>query len=603
MKSLHSRALCLLVLWALSVSAAQAAVQTWWHLNFEENDSAAVAPQNVRRSPFYNVRVASAREPATLHDSFVYMSIPRNGLGKPGYTEPDGAEFSAQAGMTLSWSSFLYDEDVWVYVELRDAPPLTSAEEVTIRPTRLGLTHELVDSRTIRILVPIAPEGFRISIEFRSQLMTSYEDANGVLTTDPSGNRAVHTEPRHGLMLFAEPPPRGGDAERLVPDSTSTEYSIHYPAEGRLTDLRNVTDEVIYFRPGTYYIDANDHAELQPNVRWLYLAPGAYVKGAFQFHASPEAFPTVPVLTVSGFGVLSGEQYVYEADRANGYRHLQPGNPDCHGTCVKLLEFDGSLRHDHLHVHGITLANAPYHSFVIHGPGTMIVDASHGKQVGGWFWQSDGIEMYDDSRLSEMFFHLNDDVLKLYGRHGEIEDIVVWKLENGPVIQWGWVPRNLERIHVNGVDVIHNRMHWDAHNTCIINSARHYLAPNAPQVADSQARITDVLLANIRSEGMNLCAMRLYALSNWDTISIVNLWIEQWNELGPARQASRFEALLDPGGQRVSIGNQVREARGLLILNYRVGGERITRAAGNWQADRAGRLDFDASLFENWDAR
>ena len=337
--------------------------------------------------------------------------------------------------------------------------------------------------------------------------------------------------------------------------------------------------------------------------RCVYLAPGAYVKGAFQFQASPSALPELAVLGVTGFGVLSGEQYVYEADRANGYRHRVVDTPNCHGSCVKLLEFESGASAQRLTIHGITMANAPYHSFVVHGAPAMATDVSHGKQVGGWYWQTDGVEMYDHSTMHDMFFHLNDDVLKLYGSNTQVNRIVVWKLENGPVIQWGWTPRNIGQVRVDGIDVIHNRLHGDDHNTCIINSAKHYLDPASDMLADPQKLVSDMRLSNIRSEGMNLCAMRLFALSSWLNIHIENLWIERWNGLASTRQASRFEALSNEAGVRVSIGNELREHLGLSIFNYRVGGERIAKQAGNWPADRPGRLDFDPVLWKRWNAQ
>ncbi len=48
------------------------------------------------------------------------MSVPRSGKDKIGYTEEDGAEFTAKAGYTMSWSSFEYAADVWVNVTPED---------------------------------------------------------------------------------------------------------------------------------------------------------------------------------------------------------------------------------------------------------------------------------------------------------------------------------------------------------------------------------------------------------------------------------------------------------------------------------------------------
>ena len=97
--------------------------------------------------------------------------------------------------------------------------------------------------------------------------------------------------------------------------------------------------------------------------------------------------------------------------------------------------------------------------------------------------------------------------------------------------------------------------------------------------------------------------MRFYALSSWENVRIENLWIEEWNELDVQTQASKFEALSNPQGERVFIGNEIFGNRGVGIVNYVVAGEHISKAAENWRSFQTGRLDFDASLWENRDAR
>ena len=572
------------------------ALKTWWHANAELNDSTPVADTSVRRSTVYRVKVATAAAPDVLYDSFVYMTLLRSGGAKRGYISQDGAEFADEANLTMSWTSFLYGSDTWVQVELDGGPPLRSVDDVTIRPTTLQFRKQLVDERTVRILVPWSRSGYRFSVEVASQLVTSYKDQNGRLTTEGAGRPAVHTEPRNAMLIFAEPMPKGDQVDRVVPDPSH--HSIFYPREGEVTNLGDVKQEVIYFRPGTYVMPAESHTHLRRNVRWVYLAPGAYVKGAFQFRSGPTQFK------VTGFGVLSGEKYVYEADRANHYRHRLASAPNCHRTCVKMLEFEAGSVPQQLTLHGITVVEPPYHSFVAYGYERQFrIDVGHFKQVGGWYWQTDGIELYRGSVMRDSFFHANDDVLKLYASDLVVRNIVVWKPENGPVIQLGWRPRTIDNVHVDGVDVIHNRMHWPAHNSCIINSARHWADPSSDRTADPRTSITNVTLENIRSEGMNLCAMRLYALSNWEQIHIKNLWIERWNQLDPKTQASHFEALANERGVRVTIGNETRDGRGLGIENYVVKRERIIKSGRNWRADQLGRLDFAPDLWPNWDAR
>ena len=575
--------------------ADAADLKTWWHASAALNASTPVADNTVRRSTVYDVEIARESSPGALYHSFVYMSVPRSGSGKKGYTHEDGAEFADEANLTMSWTSFLYGTGTWVHVHVKEGAPLTSAEDVTIRPTTLAFKKERVNARTIRILVPFSPNGHRFSVEFRNQQLTSYHHPSGRLTTDPSTGRAVHTEPRNAMLIFANPMVKAESVNRLVPDPSR--QSIYYPPEGEVSNLGEVGQDVIYFRPGVYYMPWNHHARIRPEVNWIYLAPGSYVKGAFEFPQGGGQF------RVTGFGVLSGEKYVYEPDRANGYKHRDERVADCHASCVKMFEFDAGPVRRQLTLHGITVAEPPYHSFVAYGYEHLFqMDVAQFKQVGGWYWQTDGLELYQDSVMSSSFFHTNDDALKLYANNLVVNDIVVWKSENGPVIQWGWRPRNINNVRVNGVDVIHNRMHWPVHNSCIVNSARHYLTPDSNNLANPDMRVTNMFLEDIRSEGSNLCAMRLYALSSWENIEIKNLWIEEWNDLDVDTQASRFEALSNTHGVTVNIGDEMREGRGLEIENHVIEGERIRKAGDNWRSSELGRLNFEPSLWNNWNA-
>lgn len=119
-------------------------LRTWWHDNYELNTDGPVADDTVRRSSFYDVQVAPASTPDDAYDSFASMSIPRSGKDKV-YDTEDGAEFSADAALTMSWSSVEYTDDVWVSVRLRTGQTVNSADQVTIRPSAYDFEKELVD--------------------------------------------------------------------------------------------------------------------------------------------------------------------------------------------------------------------------------------------------------------------------------------------------------------------------------------------------------------------------------------------------------------------------------------------------------------------------
>ncbi|GKV73752.1 MULTISPECIES: family 49 glycosyl hydrolase [Pseudarthrobacter] len=575
-------------------------LHTWWHDNAVFNTTGPTGNDEVRRSSFYDLQVAQENQPDKAYDAFTYMSIPRSGKDKIGYTKEDGAEFSSQAGLTMSWSSFEYAKDVWVDVSLRTGQTITSADQVQIRPSSYNFEKQLVDADTVKIKVPYSDAGYRFSVEFEPQLYTAYNDMSGdsgKLTTEAEGNRAIHTEPRNSMMIFAEPKLRGEQKERLVP--TEESGSIHYPAEGEVTNLNAVTEEIIYFKPGTYSMGSDYHAVLPPNVKWVYLAPGAYVKGAFRFlHDNQSQYK------VTGYGVLSGEQYVYEADTNNNYNHLS-GASNCHSSCVKMLQFASADAEQKLDLQGVTVAEPPYHSFVVYGnEQTFHMNVENYKQVGSWYWQTDGIELYKGSTMKNTFFNANDDVLKMYHSDVTIDNTVIWKNENGPVIQWGWTPRNIDNVNVTNTTVIHNRMYWKdvKYNTCILNSSSHWEDMGSTTKADPNTTVKNMRFENITVEGMTNCAIRVYALSDTENIHVKNLNIDAWNGLDWTSQVSHLKRYTNPAGEKVTIGNEIPDGNGLALENYSVGGEVIEKTADNWADHQLGRIGFDGENWNSWNA-
>jgi len=436
----------------------------------------------------------------------------------------------------------------------------------------------------VRILVPYAEAGQRFSVEFAPDLVTSYNDMKGTsgrLTTQPGpGRRAINTEPHNALMIFAEPMRLAASWE---PDVAGRR--VHYPAPGVVRDLSKLDAEILYFRPGVYSMPADTHGMMPASVQWVYLAPGAYVKGTFQFPSTQQK------LWITGSGVLSSEKYPYETDRANGYRHRTASAPNCHRTCVKLLEFEAGPEGQQLQMHGVTLANPSYHSFVAYGnEDGFKMNVSHTKLVGSWYWQTDGFELYNGGTLSHVFFHANDDVIKAYHSDISVDDVLVWKGENGPVIQFGWIPRNIHSVRIKGIDVIHNRMYWKdvKLNTCLVNAASDWKNMSSNRTADTAMTIQDVVVEDFRSEGMSPCAIRLYALSNYKNIEIRGLSIERWNQLDATSLVSHLKAYNDTDGNPVQF-----DGVALKISDFKVGGQHVVDPI-------LGRLRFDSHLASHW---
>lgn len=579
-------------------------LHTWWQNNAIKNASTGVSNDAVRESPFYSTKVATTSDPDVTYDAFTYMSVPRNGNGKVGYSEQDGAEFAADAGMTMSWSSFEYSADAEVYVKLDTNQTITSADQVTIRPTNKAFKKTLLGDNTVRISVPYSQAGYRFSVEFNPELITAYNDnsgGSGKLTTNASSGQAVDTEPQNSMMIFAQPMLQGTQATATTPNTSASNVQQINPG-----DIKNLDTTIkagvntLYFGPGNYWMGSNYRADLPANITWIYLAPGAYVKGSFLFKTSAAN------MKVTGYGVLSGEQYVYEADANNGFNHIDPSQSNCNGSCLKMLQFTSTGNPQTLDLQGLTVANPPFNSFVMYGDedGPFAMNVNNYQQVGAWYWQTDGLELYRGTTLNNSFFHSNDDTIKLYHSDVKVNNTVIWKGENGPVFQWGWSPRNVENVSVSNTDIIHNRMYWNDQksNTCVFNASPSYTDTSATNTADTNQHLQNFSFTNTNVEGMVNCAIRFYALQNTKNITFNGLHIGAWSKINLSAQENFFKAFTNAKGDKVSIGNQTQQKEGVLFHNFTVGDTPILKAGNNWSSDELGRLDFDADLWNNWDA-
>lgn len=304
---------------------------TWWHDSGEVNTQTPVQDGNVRQSHIFNVQVATSSSPSDFYSSFVYESIPRNGNGKicvPGDLSSicdvdDQISIELDIGVTMAWTQYLTKGDSVVRVTRGDSGSV-DPENVIIRPTTLSFGLES-DGSSLLITVPYSSNGYRFSVEFKDDLWEYRNAGPGVNShyvqnSNPNGADYVASytddmpidgvEPLNSLLIFVSPFP----AADLVPDAGADTF---YVPKGLVSDLDKVPNNIVYFAPGVYWLTGTNHAMLSSSVNWVYLAPGAYVKGAFEYTSQSLE------LRATGFGVVSGEQYVYQANTAQGYQNIK----------------------------------------------------------------------------------------------------------------------------------------------------------------------------------------------------------------------------------------------------------------------------------------
>lgn len=385
---------------------------TWWHDTGEINTETPVQPGNVRQSRKYSVQVSPAGA-NTFYDSFVYESIPRNGNGRIfAPTDPpnsntldpsvdDGITIEPSIGLNMAWSQFEYSEDVDVKITPTDGSSLGSPSSVTIRPVATSYAISQSSDGGIIIRVPKDANGRKFSIEFDNDLYEFRSNGTDYVT---SGGSVVGVEPNNALVIFASSflPPK------MIPRRGWKNTQVMKP--GPINNGDWGSKEILYFPPGVYYMNQNtsgysgilgaNHMRLSPNTKWVYLAPGAYVKGAIEYSTKEDFYAT-------GHGVLSGENYVYQANAAQDYVAIKSD-----GTSLRMWWHNNLGGGQTWYCMGPTIASPPFNTMDFNGNSDITSQISDYKQVGAFFFQTDGPEVYPNSVVHDVFWHVNDDAIK-----------------------------------------------------------------------------------------------------------------------------------------------------------------------------------------------
>ena len=279
--------------------------------------------------------------------------------------------------------------------------------------------------------------------------------------------------------------------------------------------------------------------------------------------------------------MLSGEHYVYQANTALNFTSVKDDR-----LSLRMWRHGSIAPSQTWHLRGPTLAAPPFNSMDFDGEVSKCsVSISDYKQVGAFFFQTDGPEMYPGSRVRDVFYHCNDDALKLYYCNVTIRNATVWKVRNDPVIQMGWAARDLHGIRVAGLRVIHTR-----YCTSPDDNVPPAIIGASPFYSKGQTRRPDwtisAWLSDIVCEGACPALMHITPLQNY------NLTID---------------SVAFPGGlQRNPLGlgrGEVRPApgirMGLRIKNWTVEGQAV--GMRNFQSDKLGQFDIAAQYWGQWE--
>jgi hypothetical protein len=570
-------------------------LRTWWHSKYSVRNNGAVAADEVRQSRKYNVSVAVTGS-QSWKDSFVYETIPRNGNGKmydpanPGQeynlADGDGITVEVDAGINMAWSQFQYTKDVEVRITSKDGSQLGPVSNVVIRPTDVRYEITAPDAKTVVIKVPYDAAGRRFSVEFQNDLFAYRSDGRSYVK---DGGLLVSQEPRNALVIFASPP----IPTDLVPSKTSSDTQVLKP--GKITDSTIQAKPTLYFEAGIYWVEKDgrlgkSHIKLNSNTHYVYMEPGTYIKGAFEYTTSKD-FYTI------GHGVVSGENYAYMANTARNYVAEKDDRKS-----LRMFSHQSVNDNQKWTSVGLTLNAPPFNTVDLfpknHTPheedNKVQSYISDYKQVGAFYFQTDGPQIYAGT-VKDSFWHVNDDAIKLYHSNANVQNIAIWKCHNDPVVQMGWKPRGVSNVILKGIKIIHTR--WFKSETVVpsaIIGASPYYAD--PKIVDA-SRTISARISDINCEGNCPALLRIAPLQNYDlviqNVKYDNILKDNNVELGQSlvgMKISGNEDSFTPGQDQLKFG--------MRLENWWINGNKVDNS--NWEANQLGQLNIHPDFWNDW---
>lgn len=421
--------------------------------------------------------------------------------------------------------------------------------------------------------MPSDANGRKFSVEFNNDLYTYRSDGSKYVS---SGGSAVGVEPTNALLIFASPFLPADKIPLMNSANTKT------MSPGPINNGDWGSSSILYFPAGVYWMNQNqsghyqaygqNHMRLSPKTYWVYLAPVAYVKGAIEYSTKQDFYAT-------GHGILSGEHYVYQANPAT---HYQAKKSD--GTSLRMWWHNSIGGSQTWRCVGPTINSPPFNTMDFNGNHQGIsVRISDYKQVGAFFFQTDGPEMYPNSVVHDVFYHVNDDAIKTYYSGVSISRITIWKCHNDPIIQMGWTTRSVKGITIDTLNVIHTRY---IKSETYVPSAIIGASPFYGSGSVDPSKSISMVISNVVCEGLCPSPFRITPLQSYKNFDVRNISFPdglQTNRIGIG------ESLI-PAAPGVTMD--------LRISGWTVGGQRVTMS--NFQSDKLGQFNIDVSYWGQW---
>jgi hypothetical protein len=330
--------------------------------------------------------------------------------------DPENAYYDILRGFTASWIAFESDfkgDKVVVEISKKDGSSISKA---MVRPVGDASPAQIINGKAY---VTFA-EPANINLDINGQMEDNYTGFGY------SGPKV------HSITLFANP-------VFPVPDVNDPSVRVLQPNED-INSLDRASWQTIVFAPGVH--DIGMPFQILSN-EVLYIPGDAVVHGTIHplnaWGNSASKF-----FKVYGSGTLSGENIVRApSDDAN--IATKPFTRQAEGT----------------HLEGFVIADPAFHTFNMNHSSGNLANPNIYKnlKILAWRVNSDGINAFRNSEVSDCFFRVQDDAFYYGASNVNQHDNVVWNDANGAVL---FLQNILDgsTSTFRDVKVIYHRAHW-----------------------------------------------------------------------------------------------------------------------------------------------
>ena len=348
-------------------------------------------------------RLPPAGQPATTFEPlYVFQSTAKIANEK---SAPTNGYFSHLNNWTVSWVSSQIEVAEGLLLRVKRANGGAPIKAAAVHPRSAGV--HVLSVGTEWVTLSTSSLSTRVAVDF--------DGAMDETDTGPS----YKGPPLHTFCWFVDAAMSASD----LPDPTASDVIIVRPgddlAKVNASKLSATVWQTVVFAPGVHRAATPGKAKRTvlwqaPLTRYFFCA-GSVVHAAFAAGANAGSKWGAKGFVMDGFGILTGEDMI---------------RPAGDNTSPQGITWDGVVNSSLL---GVTVVDFPNHHLIL-GGGSDDFNEIHGVKVLGWRANGDGLHVFKNWHVSDLFMRTQDDSMYLDSGGGgatTFDRVTTWNDANG----------------------------------------------------------------------------------------------------------------------------------------------------------------------------